>query len=139
MGDSIFSNYSFSEFMAEFFRTFGEVLKGLLYAFVQLFHEIGPLKVIIFGYIFLLLLGAVSELKKHTRQREAEQRAYQAAFEARRAEELRRKEEREERIAQYRQREAHRGGAKLLASGGTLHGASTRFKRQRLHSGKRGQ
>lgn len=117
MGDSIFSDYSFSEFVVEFFRTFGEVLQGLWYAFTQIFHEIGPLKVILFGYVFLLLLGAVSELKKHVRRREAEQRACQAAFEARRAEEQRRKEEREDRISQYRQRERRRGTAKMLTPG----------------------
>lgn len=103
--------------MREFFRTLFEVLTAIAYAFLELFHDIGPLKVIIIIYIFVLLSAVVSEIKKSQRKREAVQRAYQAALEARRAEERRRREEKEERINEYKQREAKRGTAKLLPPG----------------------
>lgn len=117
MTDSIFGDYSFSEFVREFFSTLLEVLTAIFYAFAELFRDIGPLKVIIIIYIFVLLSAVVSEIKKSQRKREALHRAYQAALEERRAEERRRREEREERIKEYKQREVKRGTAKLLPPG----------------------
>lgn len=105
MENTLFEEYSFSEFVQEFFKTLGEVLFGLSNAFTHIFNDIGPLKVFLAAYIFLLLLAVVSELKKFHRKREAQHRAYQAAFEERQAEERRRREERDERIAQYKQRD----------------------------------
>jgi len=117
LSEPIFAEYSFSEFIGEFFRTLVEVLTAIVYAFWQLFYDIGPFKVIIIVYISVLLLAVVSELKKIQRKREADQRAFQAALDQRRAEERRRMEERQERINEYKQREAKRGASKLLPPG----------------------
>ena len=117
LSEPIFADYSFSEFIGEFFRTLLEVLLAILYAFWQLFYDIGPLKVFIIVYIFVLLLAVVSELQKNQRKREAEQRAFQAVLDERRAEERRRREERQERINDYKQRETKRGAARLLPPG----------------------
>lgn len=117
MSEPIFNGYSFSEFIGEFFRTLLEVLAAILYAFWELFQDVGPLKVIIIVYIVVLLSAVVSELKKNQRKREAGQRAFQAALEERRAEERRRREEKEERIKEYKQREAKRGVSKMLPPG----------------------
>lgn len=131
MNDSIFGDYSFFEFVQEFFKTLVDVLAGVLYAFLQVFHDIGPLKVILGVYIFVLALAVVSELKKNQRKREAAHRAYQQELEARRAEERRRKEEREERINQYKQRELKRGVAKMLPPGVAPHTQSKSPSHQR--------
>jgi len=117
LSEPIFADYSFSEFIGEFFRTLLEVLTAILYAFWQLFYDIGPFKVIVIVYISVLLLAVVSELKKNQRKREADQRAFQASLERRRAEERRRMEERQERINDYKQREVRRGASKLLPPG----------------------
>jgi hypothetical protein len=117
VSEPIFADYSFSEFIGEFFRTLVEVLTAIVYAFWQLFHDIGPLKFIIIVYIFVLLLAVVSELKKNQRKREADQRAFTVALEQRRAEERRRMEQRQERINEYKQREAKRGTTRLLPPG----------------------
>lgn len=137
MENSLFGDYSFSEFIEEFFTTLIEVLSGVFYAFWQIFHDIGPLKVILSGYVFLLLLAVVSELKKNHRKREAEHRAYQAALDAQRAQEQRRKEEREERINQFKQRDAKRGAAKGLPAGVTPRGQGS-SPQQHSRPGQRG-
>lgn len=134
--DSIFGEYSFAEFVSEFFKTLFEVLAGIFYAFMQIFQDIGPLKIILFVYVFVLLLAVVSELKKQQRKREAEQRAYQAALDARRAEERRRREEKEERISQYKQREVKRGVSKMLPPGMAPKGQGA--KSQHSRPGQRG-
>lgn len=92
------------------------ILKGLLYAFLDIFYTIGPLQVILVIYLFVLSLAVVSELKKYQQKREADQRAFAAALSARRSEEQQRKLEREERIAQYKQRDVKKkGGQKVPA------------------------
>ncbi|MGB4598980.1 MAG: hypothetical protein WBI04_03290 [Trichlorobacter sp.] len=116
MERSPFGQYSIYEFIQEFFRTLFEILKGVTYAFLDIFHTIGPLQVILAIYLFVLALAVVSELKKHQQKREAEQRAFAAALSARQAEAQQRKQEREERISQYKQRDAKKkGGQKVPA------------------------
>lgn len=116
MDRSLFGQYSFVEFLQEFFRTLLGILKGLLYAFLDIFYTIGPLQVILVIYLFVLSLAVVSELKKYQQKREADQRAFAAALSARRSEEQQRKLEREERIAQYKQRDVKKkGGQKVPA------------------------
>lgn len=96
--------YSLFEFVQEFFSTLFEILLGLINAFMQIARDVGSFKVILAGYVFLLLLAVVSELKKNQRRRELEHRRFQAVLEERRVEEMRRQEERDERLAQYKQR-----------------------------------
>lgn len=116
MDRSLFGQYSVAEFIQEFFRTLFGILKGLLYAFLDIFHTVGPLQVILVIYLFVLALAVVSELKKHQQKREAEQRTFAAALAAKRAEQQQRQLEREERVSQYKQRDAKKkGGQKVPA------------------------
>lgn len=114
MENTQFDQYSPVEFIQEFFRTLFEIVLGLVQAAMHIVTTVGPLKVLVACYVFLLLLAVVSELKRHQRERLEEHRALEAALEARREEQRRLKAEKDERIAQYKQRDAKKKTVKQL-------------------------
>lgn len=137
MDRSFFGQYSFTEFIQEFFRTLVGILKGLLYAFLDIFYTIGPLQVILVIYLFVLSLAVVSELKKYQLKREADQRVFVAALSARQAEVLQRRMEREERVTQYKQRDVKKKRGPKVPAGAVLNYHSQRLE-QRLTPTLRG-
>ncbi len=136
MDVTLFEQYSAAEFIREFFRTLLEILLGLAQAFVEIVHDIGPFRVLLAGYLIMLLLVVVSAIKAYQRQLESERQAIATALAERRAEAQRRREARDERVAQYKQRDQRIPGGKRLPPGAVAHYQGQKLG-QRAHARSR--
>ena len=112
-----FEGYTLPEFIREFFRTLVELMLAIGQAVSDIVSSIGGLKIMVGLYAVLLLAAGASELKRHHRKREDEDKARQAEIEAFKAERERIMAEKQERLAGFAQRSSKKpAGKKLPAS-----------------------
>ncbi len=114
MPQASFEGYTLPEFIREFFRTLFELMLGIIQAVTHIFTSVGPVTIMCGLYIVLLLAAVASEMKRHRRKREEEDRIHQAEIDAYRAEKERILAEKQERLSGFAQRSAGKPPGKKL-------------------------